>query len=202
MGMFDEIIVPRSYLRNLLNKEDENLFKKDHVFQTKDLDNVMDLYKVHRRQLYKLNRSEIALNEGVQHTSLADQWDKVRDNIDINFYDLLKDRKGDEYSVEFEFTFKNGKVDKKELISLNLEKTKAERELIDEMWDIEQEIFNDFRSTSLKYRFFSWLEGRFNKMTNWARRKHQLPIELRRIAYKKSGRLKKDPKALDIYMDV
>ena len=202
MGMFDEIIVPRSYLRNLLNKEDENLFKKDHVFQTKDLDNVMDLYKVHRRQLYKLNRSEIALNEGVQHTSLGDQWDKVRDNIDINFHDLLKDRKGDEYSVEFEFTFKNGKVDKKELISLNLEKTKAERELIDEMWDIEQEIFNDFRSTSLKYRFFSWLEGRFNKMTNWARRKHQLPIELRRIAYKKSGRLKKDPKALDIYMDV
>jgi hypothetical protein len=202
MGMFDEIIVPRSYLRNLLNKEDEKLFKKDHVFQTKDLDNVMDLYKIHRRQLYRLNRSEIALKEGVQHTSLGDQWDKVRDNIDINFHDLLKDRKGDEYSVEFEFTFKNGKVDKKELVFLNLEKTKAERELIDEMWDIEQEIFNDFRSTSLKYRFFSWLEGRFNKMTNWARRKHQLPIELRRIAYKKSGRLKKDPKALDIYMDV
>lgn len=202
MGMFDEIIVPRSYLRNLLNKEDENLFKKDHVFQTKDLDNVMDLYKVHRRQLYKLNRSEIALNEGVQHTSLADQWDKIRDNIDINFYDLLKDRKGDEYSVEFEFAFKNGKVDKKELISLNLEKTKAERELIDEMWDTEQEIFDDFRNTSLKYRFFSWLESRCNKMTNWARKKHQLPIELRRVAYEKSGRLKKDPKALDIYMDV
>jgi|TARA_B100000959_G_scaffold211697_1_gene222538 hypothetical protein len=202
MGMFDEIIVPRSYLRNLLNKEDERLFKKDHVFQTKDLDNVMDLYKVHRRQLFRLNRSEIALKEGVQHTSLADQWDKVRDNIDINFHDHLKDRKGDEYSVEFEFTFKNGKVDKKKLISLNLEKTKAERELIDEMWDIEQEIFDDFRSTSLKYRFFSWLEGHLNKMTNWARKKHRLPIELRKMAYEKSGRLEKDPKSLNIYMDV
>jgi hypothetical protein len=39
-------------------------------------------------------------------------------------------------------------------------------------------------------------------MTNWARRKHQLPIELRKTAYQKSGRLKKDPKSLDIYMDV
>ena len=202
MGMFDEIIVPRSYLRNLLDKEDESLFKKDHVFQTKDLDNMMDLYKVHRRQLYKLNRSEIALKEGAQHTSLADQWDKVRDNIDINFHDYLKDHKGDEYSVEFEFAFKNGKVDKKKLISLNLENTKAERESIDEMWDIEQEIFDDFRSTSLKYRFFFWLEGRLNKMTNWARKKHQLPIELRKMAYEKSGRLEKDPKSLDIYMDV
>ena len=200
--MFDEIIVPRSYLRNLLNKEDEKLFKKDHVFQTKDLDNVMDLYKIHRRQLYRLNRSEVALKDGIQHTILTDQWDKVRDNIDINFYDHLEDSKGDEYSVEFEFAFKNGKVDRKDLVFLDLQKTKAERELIDEMWDTEQEIFNDFRSTSLKYRFFSWLEGRFQKMTNWSRRKHQLPIELRRIAYKKSGRLKKDPKALDIYMDV
>jgi hypothetical protein len=202
MGMFDEIIVPGSYLRNLLDKEDEKLFKKDHVFQTKDLDNVMDLYKIHRRQLYRLNRSEIALEEGTQHTTLADQWDKVRDNIDINFYDFLKDRKGDEYSVEFEFTFKNGKVDKKKLVYLNLEETKEGRELIDKMWDTEQEIFDDFRNTSLKYRFFSWLESRCNKMTNWARRKHSLPIELRRIAYEKSGRLKRDPEALDIYMDV
>ena len=95
MGMFDEITVPKSYLRNLLGKEDEKLFKKDHVFQTKDLDNVMDLYKIHRRQLYKLNRSGITLEEGAQHTSLVDQWDKIEDNISINFYDFLEDRKGD-----------------------------------------------------------------------------------------------------------
>jgi hypothetical protein len=221
MGMFDEIIVPKSYLRNLLSKEDEKLFKKDHVFQTKDLDNVMDLYKIHRRQLYRLNRSEIALNrehwrsqvfnskvgdvcfgEGKQHTVLTEQWDKVKDNLDINFYDYIKDNKGDEYSIEFEFVFKNGKVDKKELVSLNLEQTKEEKESIDEMWRIEQDIFDDFRSTSLSYKFFSWIENYSQKMTNWARRKHQLPIELRKTAYQKSGRLKKDPKSLDIYMDV
>ena len=163
---------------------------------------MMDLYKIHRRQLYKLNRSGITLEEGAQHTSLVDQWDKIEDNISINFYDFLEDRKGDQYSVEFKFTFRRGKIDKKELISLELENTKAERESIDKMWDIEQKIFDDFRSTSLKYRFFSWLEGRLNKMTNWARKKHRLPIELRKMAYQKSGRLEKDPKSLDIYMDV
>ena len=141
--MFDEIIVPKSHLRNLLSEEDEKLFKKDHVFQTKGLDNVMDLYKIHRRQLYRLNRSEIASNrehwrsqvfnsyvgdvcfgEGLQHNELTEQWDKVKDNLDINFHDYIKDNKGDEYSIEFEFVFNNGKVDKKELVSLNLQKTK------------------------------------------------------------------------------
>jgi hypothetical protein len=204
----------------LLSKEDEKLFKKDHVFQTKDLDNVMNLYKIHRRQLYRLNRSEIALNrehwrsqvfnskvgdvcfgEGKQHTVLTEQWDKVKDNLDINFYDHLKDNKGDEYSVEFEFVFKNGKVDKKELVSLNLEQTKEEKESIDKMWDTEQEIFDEYRKC-FKYRFFAKLENIFLKLTNWARKRHQLPLQLRRGAYEKSGRLNKDPEALGLYMDL
>ena len=37
MGMFDEIIVPKSYLRGILDKKDENLFDTHHKFQTKDL---------------------------------------------------------------------------------------------------------------------------------------------------------------------
>ena len=59
MGMFDDIIVPKSYLRSLLKKEDEKLLDKNHLFQTKDLDNMMDMYKVHRQYLYKKNKAEM-----------------------------------------------------------------------------------------------------------------------------------------------
>ena len=41
MGMFDEILVPKSYLRGLLKKEDEKLFNKEHLFQTKDLEKIV-----------------------------------------------------------------------------------------------------------------------------------------------------------------
>ena len=69
--MFDEIIVPKSYLKNLLPKGDEKLLNTKHLFQTKSLDNVMDLYKIHRQQLYRLDRSEFLLEEGIQHTKLT-----------------------------------------------------------------------------------------------------------------------------------
>ncbi len=51
--MFDEIIVPKSYLRGILDKKDESLFDTNHKFQTKDLENTLSLYKIYRKQLYK-----------------------------------------------------------------------------------------------------------------------------------------------------
>jgi hypothetical protein len=193
MGMFDEIIVPKSYLKGLLKKKDEKLLNANHTFQTKDLDNVMDLYKIYRQRLHKLDRN----NKTKKY-----KWAIVNDNVDINFYDYVKDKKGDAYSIEFEFIFKNGRLDKKSLVSLKLETTKKQRDSIDKMWDTEQEIFNFYRENSIKYRMFSFLEKILQKTTNWARRRHQLPLSLRKEAYEKSGRLKKDPKALDAYMDI
>jgi hypothetical protein len=193
MGMFDEIKVPRSYLKGLLNKKDERLLERDHVFQTKDLDNVMDLYKIYRQRLYKLDRS---------NSQIKDKWVVINDNVDINFYDNAKDEKGDEYSIEFEFTFKYGRLDKKSLVSLERGTTKKQRDSIDKMWDTEQGIFNFYRENSIKYRVFSFLEKILQKTTNWARRRHRLPLSLRKEAYEKSGRLEKDPKALDVYMDI
>ena len=70
------------------------------------------------------------------------------------------------------------------------------------MWDTEQKILDDYRTTSIKYKFYLWLEGRFQGITNWARKKHQIPLEIREEAYKKSGRLEKDPKCLDLYKDL
>ena len=68
MGMFDEIMVPKGYLRSLLNKEDEKLLDKNHLFQTKDLDNLMDLYKIYRQYLYKKKREALPFEE----------WEKVK----------------------------------------------------------------------------------------------------------------------------
>jgi len=200
--MFDDIIVPKAYLRNLLRKEDEKLLDTKHLFQTKDLDNVLDVYKIHKQQLYRLDRSEFVLEEGIQHTKLTDKWNKVNNNSEIEFYSSARDGEDNEYWFEFKFTFKNGKIDKKKLVTCELQTSKEERDSINAMWDTEQKIFDDYRTNSSSYRLFSWLEKHLQKMTNWARNKHQLPFELRKMAYKKSGRLKKDPDALKLYKDV
>ena len=49
MGMYDDIIVPKSYLRGLLNKKHEKLFDANHTFQTKDLESLLDVYKIYRQ---------------------------------------------------------------------------------------------------------------------------------------------------------
>ena len=202
MGMFDEIIVPKAYLKNLLHKGEERLLKTKHLFQTKDLDNVMDVYKIHKQQLYRLDRSESLLEEGVQHTKLTDKWDKIHENKVLIFYSGVKDDEENEWWFEFEFTFGNGKLDKKKLISCKIETTAKERIDADKMWDIEQNIFDKYRNNNLPYKLFTWLERRFQKITNWAREKHALPLEIRKKAYKESGRLKKDPDALKLYGDL
>ena len=191
MGMFDEIMVPKGYLWSLLDKENEKLLDRNHLFQTKDLDNQMDLYKVYRQYLYKKKREALPFEE----------WEKVKKNVTIRFHDYLQDKKGDEYELECEFTFKNGRVDKKELIQFELRMKRSEREKVDKMWDTEQKILDAYRTTSIKYKFYLWLEGRFQRITNWARKKHHIPLEIREEAYKKSGRLKRDPDCLKLYGD-
>ena len=69
------------------------------------------------------------------------------------------------------------------------------------MWDIEQEILDSYRENSVKYKIFSFLEKVLQKATNWEREKHYIPFELRKQAYEKSGRLKMQPDALDLYKD-
>ena len=194
MGMFDNIIVPKSYLRGLLDKKQEKLLKGNHTFQTKSLDNTLSRYKVYAQKLYKLERS-VDMGGGIE------TWRKLDNTVVVVFYDTIKDKKENEWWFEFGFTFNKGKLDKKELINCKLETTKAKKDSIDKMWDTEQEIFDEYRKC-FKYRFFAKLESIFLKLTNWARKKHQLPFELRKLAYEKSGRLKDDPRALELYSDV
>ena len=51
MGMFDEITVGRTYLKDLLTKEQEAIIKQgDDIYQTKDLKNLLGSYKIYKRK--------------------------------------------------------------------------------------------------------------------------------------------------------
>ena len=193
MGMFDDIIVPKSYLRGLLEKKQEKLLKGNHSFQTKSLDNSLSQYKVYAQHLYERERS-VDMGGGIE------KWTKVDHTGVIVFYNNIKDKKENEWWFEFQFTFDKGRLDKKELISCKLETTKAEKDSIDKMWDTEQKVFDKYRKC-FKYRFFLKLERVFQKLTNWARKKHSIPFSLRKMAYEKSGRLESDPDSLRLYED-
>ena len=187
--MFDDIKVPAAYLRGILDKKTEKLFDDDTSFQTKSLENAMYTYKVHRRQLYKAS----ALSE--------DSWEKDTYTGAVDFYTSVKDEKETEHWFDFKFLFKNGKLDSKEFVGSHIIRTKEEREETERMWDMEQEIFDEYRKR-LSYKFWLKAQSLFQKLTNIARNKHQIPYKLREQAYKVSGRLEKDPEALKYYKDL
>jgi len=211
MGMFDEIIVPKSYLRDVLDKKDESLFDTNHKFQTKDLENALVTYKIYRKQLYR------AITKGMFADTTANKklvWEKVLESKIVSFYDTFQKRssdstgnndhddwgefEGDEYWFEFEFSFVEGKLDTKKLIDKTVtdEETRKATQL---MWDIEQEIFDEYRER-LSYRFWSKVERVCQRLTNMARNKHSIPYNIRKQAYEASGRLAEDPDALKWYL--
>ena len=187
MGLYDEISVPKSYLRNILSKFQERMLDKDHRFQTKDLDSAMGQYKVFRQRLYEQN-----LEFG--------HWSIKRFSGDVCFYDFIKDESGNSYEIVFKFAFIKGKLDKKTLLTWQVFETVEEKKETERMWNIEQQIFSSYRNT-FKYKFFLKVETFFAKLSNWARLKHQIPFNIRKSAYQKSGRLKLDQQSLDLYKD-
>jgi len=197
MGMFDDIIVPKSYLKDILDKKDERLFDTYHKFQTKDLENSLGVYKVYRNQLYKQSRAEWM--EKAALDASKPKWDKITDTIEVNFYNDITTRDGDECWFEFQFKFVNGKLDSKELID-KIITNKESREAIDRMWDIEQSVFEEYRQR-WSYKFWTRVERFCQKLTVMARKRHSIPYSIRETAYKTSGRLKKDPACLELYVD-
>ena len=197
MGMFDDIIVPKSYLKGILDKKDESLFDTYHKFQTKDLENSLAVYKVYRNQLYKQSQSEWMEKAALDASKPT--WDKITDTIEVNFYNDITTRDGDECWFEFQFKFVNGKLDSKELVDKVIT-NKESREAIDRMWDIEQEIFDEYRK-KWSYRFWTKVERFCQKLSVIARKRHSIPYSLRETAYKTSGRLKKDTHCLEMYVD-
>ena len=197
MGMFDEIIIPKSYLRGILDKKDESLFNTYHKFQTKDIEPVfgggLELYKLYRGYL----RKQVGNEPGAQSKNI--KWEKTNLTKEVSMYDTFTTKDGNECWFEFEFVFVNGKLDSKRLVDKNTV-SKADTEAVEVMWDIEQNIFNEYRK-KLSYMFWTKVERFCQKLSVMAHKKHSIPYDIRKTAYKTSGRLEKDPKCLDMYVD-
>ena len=202
MGMFDEIIIPKSYLRGILDKKDEKLFDTYNKFQTKDfsaLGGLGDLYKLYRGRLIKRKYDIGNWIDGNEFKILPNQWEKVTVTTEINLYNSFISKDGDDCWFEFKFKFVNGKLDSKELVD-KIITNKERREAIDRMWDIEQDVFDEYRQR-WSYKFWTRVERFCQKLSVLARKRHSIPYNLRETAYKTSGRLKSDPDCLKIYVD-
>ena len=202
MGMFDEIIIPKSYLKGILDKKDEKLFDTYNKFQTKDLEMMGghgDLYKLYRGRLIKRKYDIGNWVDGHEFKVLPNQWEKVTITTEINFYNSFTSKDGDDCWFEFKFKFVKGKLDSKELVDKVIT-NKESREAIDRMWDIEQDVFDEYRQR-WSYKFWTRVEHFCQKLSVMARKRHSIPYSLRETAYKTSGRLKKDPDCLEIYVD-
>jgi hypothetical protein len=69
------------------------------------------------------------------------------------------------------------------------------------MWNIEQEIFDEYRQ-KWSYRFWTKVEHFCQRITVMARNRHLIPYDIRKQAYKTSGRLEHDPDCLKLYKDI
>ena len=98
--MFDDIIVPKSYLKGLLTKEQEKLVKSSD-YQTKSLENFLGQYKIYRQKLFVKENKE---------------WVKDTRTAKINFYMSFYDKDKNMWWSEYEFTFNSGVLDRKKLI--------------------------------------------------------------------------------------
>ena len=103
MGMFDDIIVPKSYLRGLLSKKEEKILKTGCRFQTKDLGNVLSTYKVYKQKLYINDRTlwnceppdTEQRNESTskKYPYEKGRWQETRYTGAVVFYNTFKDEK-------------------------------------------------------------------------------------------------------------
>ena len=154
MGMFDDIIVPKSYLKGLLTKEQEKLVK-DNDYQTKSLENLLGQYKVYKQKLFVKENKE---------------WIRDTRSGKINFYTSFSDKDENTWWREFEFTFVNGIVDKKELIKFEMEETAEEAEEREKDWEAASSKRKIFQRT-FRYRFFFKLSGLLRKLLSWSEQK-------------------------------
>lgn len=160
MGMFDDIIVPKSYLKSLLTNEQEKLIKSNR-YQTKSLENFLGTYKVYRQKLFVKENKE---------------WIKDTRSGKINFYTSFRDKDKNTWWGEFEFTLVNGVVDKKELIKFEIQQTAQEKEEQNKNRE-EANVKRKISQRTFKYRFFAALSRILRKLLNWSEQKVNLNLD-------------------------
>jgi hypothetical protein len=163
MGMFDEIIVPKSYLKSLLTKDQEKLVK-DNNYQTKSLENFLAEYKVHRQKLY--------IKEGFKK---GGKWVILKNYTgEVNFYTSFLDKDENTWWTEFNFSFVDGVLDKKELIKFELQETAEEAKEREKIWKKRHAEIDAFQKT-FKYKFFDKIRIFLSRILEWVQQQTRMP---------------------------
>ena len=163
MGMFDDITVPKSYLRGLLTKDQEKLIV-DNDYQTKSLENFLAQYKVHRQKLY--------IREGLKK---GGKWVILKNYTgEVNFYTSFQDKDENAWWAEFNFSFVNGVLDKKELVKFEMQETAEEAKERAKAWTKRHAEIDAFQKT-LKYKFFEKARAVLSRILEWVQKKTILP---------------------------
>ena len=187
MGMFDDIIVPKSYLKNLLTKKQEKLMK-DNSYQTKSLENFLGQYKIHRQKLY-LKRGGVFQPDKKGKA----KWDFIPHTGSVDFYDSVKDDSGNTWWIEFSFLFREGVLDSRRIVKFEILATaeeEEEREKKDKEFNFRRKMFQ----RTLKYRFFSKVSLILTKIMTWVANQTRMP-DAKPIAYRKPDMEKAERKA-------
>jgi|ETNvirenome_6_85_1030632.scaffolds.fasta_scaffold00539_27 hypothetical protein len=168
MGMFDEIVIPKSYLKGLLTKEEEKLLKTTKsfagsisgvVFQTKSLDNELAIYKLYKQKLYKNDR------DAVLQEVKGSKWIPTTYTGEVDFYDHIKDKEGNVHWAEFVFVFRKGKLDAKRLYEFKIHRTAKEIELENRKWEAARSKQDEHEKT-FKYKFYFFIFKILTKLIN------------------------------------
>ena len=178
--MFDDIIVPKSYLKSLLTKDQERLVV-DNDYQTKSLENFLAQYKVHRQKLY-------TKKDGFKK---GGKWTLVKDYTgEVNFYTSFQDKYENVWWSEFNFSFVDGVLDKKELVKFEIQETAEEAKERAKAWTKRHAEIDAFQTT-FKYKFFEKVRVVLSRILEWVQKKTILPspnsvkIDRQRVAKKR-----------------
>ena len=186
MGMFDDIIVPKSYLKSLLTKDQERLVV-DNDYQTKSLENFLAQYKVHRQKLY-------IKKDGFKK---GGKWTFVKDYTgEVIFYTSFQDKGENTWWSEFNFSFVNGVLDKKELVKFEMQETAEEAKERAKAWTKRHAEIDAFQKT-LKYKFFEKARAVLSRILGWVQKRTILPspnsVKIDRSRAAKKTKLRSDP---------
>ena len=180
MGMFDDITVPKSYLKSLLTKDQERLVV-DNDYQTKSLENFLAQYKVHRQKLYI---KKDGFKKGGKWVVLKNYTGKV------NFYTSFQDKDENAWWSEFNFSFVDGVLDKKELIKFEIQETAEEAEEREKVWKKRHAEIDAFQRT-FKYKLFDKIRVFLSRVLEWVQQQTRMPdsssikVDRQRVAKKR-----------------
>ena len=215
MGMFDEIIVPKSYLKGLLTKDQEKLLKvssryggsvRGIEFQTKCLENALFHYKIYKQTLFKNDGSlwnceppdteQRNKSTSKKYPYEKGRWNKVAHDGTVNFYMSLYDKDKSVWWIEFQFTFVGGVIDKKELVKFEILETAEETKEKEEIWKKRSAEIDAFQKT-FKYKFFEKVGAALASLLGWVQKRTILPnpnsIKVDRSRAAKKTKLRSDP---------